>query len=49
MTEKDFLRTFILELILVQKESVFDLGDNESVVLPSNFMVIFKNRAFKSV
>ena len=38
--EKDFLRTFILELILVQKESVFDLDDNESVVLPSGFIVM---------
>lgn len=36
--EKDFLRTFILELILVQKESVFDLDDNESITLPSNYM-----------
>lgn len=40
ITEKDFIRTFILELILVQKESVFDLDDNESVVLPSSFMGI---------
>ena len=40
ITEKDFLRTFILELILVQKESVFDLDDNESVILPSTFMSI---------
>lgn len=40
ITEKDFLRTFILELILVQKESVFDLDDNESVVLPSGFLVM---------
>ena len=38
--EKDFLRTFILELILVQKESVFDLDDNESVILPSGFIVM---------
>lgn len=38
--EKDFLRTFILELILVQKESVFDLDDSESVVLPSGFIVM---------
>ena len=40
ITEKDFLRTFILELILVQKESVFDLDDNESVILPITFMSI---------
>lgn len=40
ITEKDFLRTFILELILVQKESVFDLDYDEDVVLPSNFMCI---------
>lgn len=38
--EKDFLRTFILELVLVQKESVFDLDDNESILLPSSFMSI---------
>lgn len=38
--EKEFIRTFILELILVQKESVFDLWDDESVILPSSYMSV---------
>ena len=38
--EKDFLRTFILELILVQKESVFDLWDDETVDLPNDYLTI---------
>ena len=54
---KDFIRLFILELILVQKESVFDLDDNESVVLPSGFLVMideilsddYKKAKFESV
>ena len=39
--EKDFIRTFILELILVQKESVFDVWDDENIVLPNSYMNIF--------
>lgn len=39
--EKEFIRTFILELILVQKESVFDLWDDENISLPSSYMNIF--------
>ena len=39
--EKDFIRTFILELILVQKESAFDLWDDENIVLPNAYMNIF--------
>lgn len=39
--EKDFIRRFILELILVQKESVFYLWDEEEVLLPNNYMKIF--------
>ena len=37
---KDFIRLFVLELILVQKESVFDLWDNETVDLPNNYMTL---------
>ena len=37
---KDFIRLFILELILVQKESVFDLWDDETVDLPNNYMTL---------
>lgn len=37
---KDFIRLFVLELILVQKESAFDLGDKETVDLPNNYMSI---------
>lgn len=39
--ERDFVRLFILELILVQKESAFDLWDDETVDLPNNYMTIF--------
>lgn len=38
--DKDFIRLFVLELILVQKESVFDLWDDETVDLPNNYMTI---------
>ncbi len=38
--EKDFIRLFILELILVQKESVFDLWDDETVDLPNDYMTV---------
>lgn len=38
--EKDFIRLFILELILVQKDSAFDLWDNETVILPNNYLLI---------
>lgn len=40
LKEKEFIRTFILELILVQKDSVFDLWDDESVDLPDNYLSI---------
>ena len=39
--ERDFLRTFILELILAQKENVFLLWDEEIVDLPNNYIKIF--------
>ena len=38
--EKDFIRLFVLELILVQKESVFDLSDDETVDLPNDYMTV---------
>lgn len=38
MKEKDFIRLFLIELILVQKDSVFDLWDDETIVLPNNYL-----------
>lgn len=38
VSEKQFIRTFILELILVQKDSVFDLWDEERIELPNNYL-----------
>ena len=38
--DKDFIKLFVLELILVQKDSVFDLWDDETVDLPNNYMTI---------
>jgi len=40
VNEKQFIRTFILKLILVQKDSVFDLWDNEKIDLPNNYLEI---------
>ena len=38
--DKDFIRLFVLELILVQKDSVFDLWDDETIDLPNNYMMV---------
>ncbi len=40
--EKDFLRHFVLELILVQKDSVFDLWDEEHIELPNDYLSILE-------
>lgn len=38
--EKDFIKLFVLELILVEKDSVFYLGDYETAYLPNNYLTI---------
>ncbi len=36
MEEEIFLKRFILELILLEKDSVFDLDDEEKIIVPRN-------------
>jgi len=41
--KKDFIRFFLLEYIIIQKESAFDLGYNEFIDLPNNYLEIIES------
>ena len=44
--EKDFIRLFILELMLAKKESAFDLWDDEIIDLPHDYIIILDQVTF---